>query len=118
MGRAIAMFVGGAVVGFCLIFYYVELFGLPLLFVPTGAVIVGLGSAYFDRVGTIFAVATAIGYIIVLSIWIAYTNLFDIADRDGGKTMEMIFILAPAGGAMIGLIATALLGRRGTYRQV
>ncbi len=26
----------------------------------------------------------------------------------------MIFILAPAGGAMIGLIAAALLGRRGT----
>jgi hypothetical protein len=118
MGRAIAMFVGGAIVGFCLIFYCAELFGLPFLLVPTGAVIVGLGSAYFDRAVTTFAVATVIGYITILSIWIAYTNLFDIVDRDGGKTMEMMFTLAPAGGAMIGLIATALLGRRGTYRQI
>ncbi len=62
----------------------------------------------------IFAAAAVIGYFVLVAGWFGYADLFGIADREGGKGMAMIFMLGPAGGAMIGLIAAGLLGRRGT----
>src|SRR6202035_911450 len=76
-----------------------------------GVIVVGIISALFIRAAAIFAAASLIGYLVVAFGWLAYASLFDIADRDGGKGMAMIFILAPAGGALIGLIAAALLAR-------
>jgi hypothetical protein len=75
------------------------------------AIVIGLLSARFvHRVG-VFAAATVIGYFVIVFGWFAYAALFGIGDREGGKGMAMIFILGPAAGAVIGLIAAALLAR-------
>ncbi len=79
---------------------------------PAGALILSLLSAFFVRGVAIFAAATVIGYFVVLFGWIAYAVVFDIADREGSRAMGMVFIIAPAGGAMIGLIGAGLLSRR------
>lgn len=118
--RAVFMFLVGAAVGYCVLWYYVDLLGLfdyrsgpalGLFVAVAGAVIVGIISAVFVRAVTIFAVATVIGYFAILFGWLAYAGLFDISDREGGKGMAIIFIFGPAAGAVIGLIAAALLAR-------
>ena len=119
--RALFMFIVGAVLGYWIVFYYTDLLWVrgtasmllaAYVIAPAGAVICGIISAYFVRGVLVFAAATLIGYVVVLFGWLTYADLFDIADREGGKGMTMIFILAPAGGAMIGLIAAGLLARR------
>jgi hypothetical protein len=115
--RTVLTFAVGAVIAFCVMFYYVDLLGLPFVLAPVGAIAAGMCSALFGRVVAIFAAAAVIGYVIVVFIWLGYAGLFEIGDRDGGKTMEMIFIFAPAGGVMIGLIAAAMLGWRVTWQR-
>jgi hypothetical protein len=116
------MFLAGAVIGFFIIWYYVDLFGLfnyrssratGLAVVAAAAIALGIISALLVRAVAIFAAATVIGYILVVFGWLAYAGFFDIADREGGKGMAIIFIIGPAAAAMIGLIAAGLLSRRG-----
>jgi hypothetical protein len=113
------MFLVGAAVGFCVIWYYVALLGLfddgPY---PVGPVVaafcaigIGIVSTRFVRSVAIFGVSTVIGYLLVVSAWLAYADFFGIGDREGGKGMAMIFIFGPAAGAVIGLIAAGLLAR-------
>jgi hypothetical protein len=118
--RAVFMFLVGAAVGYCVLWYYVDLLGLfdyrsgpalGLFVAVAGGVVVGIISAVFVRAVTIFAVATVVGYFAILFGWLAYAALFDIPDREGGKGMAMIFIFGPAAGAVIGLIAAGLLAR-------
>jgi MFS family permease len=120
--RTFVMFLAGAVIGFLVVWYYVDLFGLfdyrssrafGLAVGAAGALLLGIISAFFIRAVAIFAAATVIGYVVVVFGWIAYAHIFDIADREGGKGMGMIFIVGPAAGAIIGLIAASLLSRRG-----
>jgi hypothetical protein len=119
--RAVVMFAAGAIVGYCLVAYYAELLWVgdatsgqiaTFLVAPAGALICGLVSAIFARGAAIFAAATVIGYLCVAVSWFSFADVFGIGDREGGKGMGMIFIFAPAGGAMIGLIAAGLLGWR------
>jgi len=114
------MFLVGAAVGYCALWYYVDLLGLfdyrsgpvvGLLVAAVGAVAIGIISALFVRGIAIFAAATVVGYFVIVFGWLAYAAVFDIADREGGKGMAMIFIFAPAAGALIGLIAAGLLAR-------
>jgi hypothetical protein len=116
------MFLAGAIIGFFVVWYYVDLFGLfdyrssrafGLAVGAAGALLLGIISAFFIRAVAIFATATVIGYVVVVFGWITYAHIFDIADREGGKGMTMIFIVGPAAGAIIGLIAASLLSRRG-----
>ena len=116
------MFLVGATVGYCALWYYVDLLGLfdyrsgpviGLLVAAVGAVAIGIISALFVRGIAIFAAATVVGYFVIVFGWLAYAAVFDIADREGSKGMAMIFIFAPAAGAVIGLIAAGLLSRRG-----
>src|SRR5205823_5741757 len=90
--RTVFMFLVGTTVGYCVLWYYVDLLGLfayrPY---PLGPLIAAAGAIVFG--------------------WLAYAAVFDIADREGGKGMTMIFIFAPAAGAVIGLIAAGLLAR-------
>ena len=117
--RTVFMFLVGAAVGYCVLWYYVDLLGLfayrpyPLgpLIAAAGAIVVGIISARFVRGVAIFAAATGIGYLAIVFGWLAYAAVFDIADREGSKGMAIIFIFAPAAGAVIGLIAAALLAR-------
>ncbi|TMJ73753.1 MAG: hypothetical protein E6G73_10895 [Alphaproteobacteria bacterium] len=120
--RAVFMFLVGAAVGYCALWYYVDLLGLfdyrsgpviGLLVAAVGAVAIGIISALFVRGIAIFAAATVAGYFVIVFGWLAYAAVFDIADREGGKGMAMIFIFGPAAGAVIGLIAAGLLSRRG-----
>jgi hypothetical protein len=115
------MFLAGAVIGFFIIWYYVDLFGFfnyrssrgtGLAIGAAGALALGIICTLFIRGVAIFAAATLIGYVVVVSGWLAYAAVFDIGDREGGKGMGMIFILGPAAGAVVGLIAAALLSRR------
>jgi hypothetical protein len=117
------MFLAGAAIGFFAIWYYVDLFGFfnygssrgyGLVVGAAGAILIGIISALFIRAVAIFAAAAVIGYLAIAFGWITYAHIFDIADREGGKGMAMIFIVGPAAGAIIGLIATSLLSRRGT----
>ena len=119
MGIRAVMFLVGAAVGFCVIWYYLALLGLfdggPY---PVGpvvsafcAIVIGIVSARFVRSVAIFGVSTVIGYLLVVSAWLAYADFFGIGDREGGKGMAMIFIFGPAAGAVIGLIAAGLLAR-------
>ena len=119
--RTVFMFTAGGVVGYFISLYYADLLwaadatsDLVAAFIvaPAGALIFGLLSAFFARSMAIFAASRAIGDFVVLFAWIAYAAVFDIGDREGGKGMAMMFIVAPAGGAMIGLIAAGLLSRR------
>jgi hypothetical protein len=112
------MFLVGAAVGFCVIWYYVALLGLFDGPYPVGPVVaafcaigIGIVSARFVRSVAIFGVSTVIGYLLVVSAWLAYADFFGIGDREGGKGMAMIFIFGPAAGAVIGLIAAGLLAR-------
>ena len=118
--RAVFMFLVGAAVGYCALWYYVDFLSLfdyrsgpvvGLLVAAVGAVAIGIASAWFVRGIAIFAAATVVGYFVIVFGWLAYAAAFDIADREGGKGMAMIFIFAPAAGAVIGLIAAALLAR-------
>jgi hypothetical protein len=120
--RTFVMFLAGAIIGFFVVWYYVDLFGLfdyrssrafGLAVGAAGALLLGIISAFFIRAVAIFATATVIGYVVVVFGWITYAHIFDIADREGGKGMTMIFIVGPAAGAIIGLIAASLLSRRG-----
>ena len=113
------MFAAGALVGYWITFYYADLLWVSgsassliakLAIAPAGALVFGTVSALFVRRAGVFAVATAAGYFVLLLFWFVYADLFDIADREGGKGMAMIFLLGPIGGAMIGLIAAGLLG--------
>lgn len=114
------MFLAGGAVGYCLASYYANLVWargsadtLVVAFViaPAGAAILGTLSALFVRGVAVFAAAAVIGYLVLAIGWIAYADIFAIADREGGKGMAMIFLFAPAGGALIGLIAAGLLAR-------
>ena len=118
---AVVMFVAGAIVGYCLVAYYAQLLWVgdatsdlivSLIVAPAGAVVCGIVSAVFVRGVAIFAAATVIGYLVVTAGWFAFADAFGIGDREGGKGMGMIFIVGPAGGALIGLVAAGLLGRR------
>jgi len=120
--RTFVMFLAGAIIGFFVVWYYVDLFGLfdyrssrafGLAVGAAGALLLGIISAFFIRAVAIFAAATVIGYVVFVFGWITYAHIFDIADREGGKGMAMIFIVGPAAGAIIGLIAASLLSRRG-----
>jgi hypothetical protein len=121
--KAVFMFLVGAAVGFCVIWYYIALLGLfdygPYPVGPFVAAVcaigVGIISAWFARGVAIFAAATAIGYFVIVFGWLAYASVFDIGDREGGKGMTMIFIFGPIAGAVIGLIASALLSRRSQF---
>jgi hypothetical protein len=120
--RRAVMFLAGALIGFFVVWYYVDLFGLfdyrssrafGLVVGVVGALLLGIVSAFFIRAVAIFAAATVIGYLAIVFGWIAYAHIFDIADREGGKGMAMIFIFGPSAAAIIGLIAASLLSRRG-----
>ena len=118
MGIRAVMFLVGAAVGFCVIWYYLALLGLFDGPYPVGPVVaafcaigIGIVSARFVRSVAIFAAATAIGYFVIVFGWLAYARVFDIGDREGGKGMAMIFIFGPAAGAVIGLVAAGLLAR-------
>jgi hypothetical protein len=117
--RAVFMFLVGATVGLCVIWYYVAVLGLfdsspfPIgpLVAAACAIVIGLLSARFVHGVGVLAAATVIGYFVIVFGWFAYAALFGIGDREGGKGMAMIFIIGPAAGAVIGLIAAALLAR-------
>jgi len=115
------MFVAGAVVGYCVAYYYTDLLWVcgaasqlfaAVIVAPAVALIFGLLSTVLARAVVIFVMATVLGYAVVLVGWFAFAAVFDIGDREGSKGMTMIFIGAPAGGVMIGAIAAALLSRR------
>ena len=99
--RAVFMFLVGAAVGYCALWYYVDLLGLfdyrsgpavGLFVAAVGALAIGIISAFFVRGIAIFAAATVVGYFVIVFGWLAYAAVFDIADREGGKGMAMIFI--------------------------
>jgi hypothetical protein len=119
--RAVVMFAAGVIVGYCLVAYYAELLWVgdttsaltaSFIVAPAGALVCGMISAVFARGVAVFAATTVIGYLVVAAGWFAFAHAFGIGDREGSKGMGMIFIFGPAGGAMIGLIAAALLSRR------
>jgi hypothetical protein len=64
------------------------------------------------RALAIFVAAAVIGYVFLVFSWIAYASMFDIADPDGGKGMEIVFVVAPVAAAAVGLMAVGLLSRR------
>jgi hypothetical protein len=53
-----------------------------------------------------------LGYCIVLFGWVAYTDLFDVADLGGGKAMGIAFFFAPIGGVLTGFLCAVWLVRR------
>jgi hypothetical protein len=114
------MFLAGGAVGYGLASYYANLLWargeadtvlVAFVVAPIAAAILGTLSALFVRGVAVFAAAAVIGYLVLAFGWILYAGTFDIADRDGGKGMAVIFLFAPVGGALIGLIAAALLTR-------
>ena len=117
----VVMFAAGAIVGYCVVAYCAELLWVggatsdlivSLIVAPAGAVVCGIISAVFVRGVAVFAAAMVIGYLVVTAGWFVFADAFGIGDREGGKGMGMIFIIGPAAGAMIGLVAAGLLGRR------
>lgn len=52
------------------------------------------------------------GYCVVLFGWIAYTELFDILDREGAKVMGVAFGFAPLGGLLAGIAGAVWAARR------
>lgn len=58
-----------------------------------------------------------LGYCIVLFGWVAYTDLFDVADLGGGKAMGIAFFFAPVGGVILGIIGAIWLARRNGRSQ-
>ena len=119
--KYLALFAVGAVVGYGVVFYYAELLWVrgpashlvaTSIIAPAGAMVFGILSALFVRAAGIFAAATVAGYFLLLFSWVAYASVFDIADREGGKAMAVVFIIAPAVGAASGLIAVVLLSHR------
>jgi hypothetical protein len=64
------------------------------------------------RTVAIFAAATVVGYLALVFGWIAYASVFDIADPDGGKGMEIVFVIAPVAAAAVGVMAAGLLSNR------
>ena len=58
-----------------------------------------------------------LGYCIVLFGWVAYTDLFDVADLGGGKAMGIAFFFAPVGGVILGIIGAVWLARRSGRSQ-
>jgi hypothetical protein len=64
------------------------------------------------RALAIFVAAAVIGYIFLVFSWITYTSVFDIADPDGGKGMEIVFVIAPVAAAAVGVMAAGLLSHR------
>jgi hypothetical protein len=57
-----------------------------------------------------------LGYCAVLFGWVAYTNLFDVSDMGGGKTMGIAFFFAPVGGVIAGIVCAILLAGRAGRR--
>jgi hypothetical protein len=121
VGRVTMFLVGGAV-GYSLASYYANLLWargdadtslVALVVAPIAAAILGALSALFVRGVAVFAGAAIVGYLVLAIGWVAYAGVFAIADHDGGKGMAVIFLFAPVGGALIGLIAAALLARPG-----
>lgn len=53
-----------------------------------------------------------LGYCVILFGWIAYTNIFDVFDREGGMIMGIVFFFAPIGGVVLGFIGAYWLTRR------
>lgn len=116
----VVMFAIGAATAYAITWFYLAVTGLlasPLLAlalsaVPAVAAIVGgILAARFVHSVTVFATAAIAGYLVTAFGWFAYAAAFDIADREGTKGMEMIFLFAPTAGGLIGLIAAGLLGR-------
>jgi hypothetical protein len=65
-----------------------------------------------------FFAGLIVGYAAVLFGWIAYAELFDVGDMDGGKIMEVAFALAPAGAVVIGIVLAVAFGRRRPRAEV
>ena len=64
----------------------------------------------------VFILATILGYLAILFGWIAYTELADVFDREGAMIMGIAFFFAPAGGLLIGLVASIVTFRRMSRR--
>lgn len=52
------------------------------------------------------------GYCAVLFGWVAYTNLFDVFDREGAMAMGVAFFFAPVGAVLAGIAGAVWLARR------
>jgi hypothetical protein len=65
-----------------------------------------------------FICGLALGYCAVLFGWVAYTDIFNVADLGGGKAMGIAFFFAPIGGVIAGIISAVLLVRRAGRRAL
>jgi hypothetical protein len=65
-----------------------------------------------------FICGLALGYCAVLFAWVAYTDIFNVADLGGGKAMGIAFFFAPIGGVIAGIICAVLLVRRAARRAL
>ncbi len=52
------------------------------------------------------------GYLVILFGWVAYADLFGVADQDGGKIMGVAFTLAPLGAILCAILLPILFRRR------
>ncbi len=64
------------------------------------------------KILALFLVGVIAGYLAILFGWIAYADLFDVGDRDGGKIMGIAFTLAPLGALVLGLVLAIAFGRK------
>jgi hypothetical protein len=65
-----------------------------------------------------FIAGLILGYCAVLFGWVAYTNIADVSDMGGGKTMGIAFFFAPLGGVIVGLVCAILLVRTAGRRAI
>lgn len=60
----------------------------------------------------LFVLGVVVGYLAVLFGWIGYAEQFDVGDMDGGKVMGVVFVIAPVGAIVLGVLLAVLFGRR------
>jgi len=63
-----------------------------------------------------FVTGLIAGYALILVGWIGYCRIAQVADHDGGKLMDVLFLAAPAGAVAVGLIGAFALAFRAARR--
>jgi hypothetical protein len=66
----------------------------------------------------VFVVATILAYLAIVFGWIAYADFADVADREGGLGMAVVFIIAPICAVLIGIAAALLIGGKSATGRV
>ncbi len=63
-----------------------------------------------------FAAGMAVGYLLVMFGWVGYSLFARVADQDGVKFIHVMFLAAPAGGLVAGLIGAFAFALRAARR--